>query len=81
MQVHHDEGVANRIDPEFMRRCSRTITGFCREPILSSPLLHRVPHRLTDKRRRAAVGFVVVAAEAHRAVQDPFLVLKINDLD
>ena len=23
MQVHHDEGVANRIDPEFMRRYSR----------------------------------------------------------
>ena len=23
MQVHHDEGVANRIDPEFMRRCPR----------------------------------------------------------
>ena len=23
MQVHHDEGVANRIDPRVMRRCPR----------------------------------------------------------
>ena len=23
VQVHHDEGVANRIDPEFMRRYPR----------------------------------------------------------
>ena len=71
-------------DPRRMthgRGALRTITGFCRELILPSPLLHRVPHRLTDKRRRAAVGFVVVAAEAQRAFQDQFLVLKINHLD
>src|SRR4029077_10332063 len=29
----------------------------------------------------AAVGFVVVAAEAHRALQDQFLVLKIKHLE
>ena len=54
------------------RRRYRNALG--RELILPSPFLHRVPQRLPDKGRRAAVGFVVVAAEAHRAFQDQFRV-------
>ena len=55
MQVHHDEGVANRIDPEFMRRClrghRRSVDRGVHRPTIEP---RKLP--LPGRRRRSADG-------------------------